>query len=394
MWVTPLGRDHFSCRDARPIQSLIIINAEYKGALVMRGIVWNGVYDVRVETVPDPTIVAPTDAIVRVTKASICGTDLHVYNHGDAFGIAPGSRLGHEFVGVVEDVGHDVRHVKPGDKVISPFWISCGQCHFCRNELYSACTAGGAYGFGDQFWPADGPVQGGQSEYVRVPMANGTLERIPESLAAEDNDLRVLPLSDVLATGYHAVLGADLQPGDTVLVIGDGAVGLLAAHAARLFQPAAIVLAGHHDDRLEIGKALGATHTINSRQGDDVAAVVRELTDGLGADAVLDCVSTSQSMRMASEIVRPGKIVSWVGMGVFFSPPDIPWDLAFFRNLKFHGGASLPRKYFQHLWPHLETGRIDPSPVLTHDLPLTEGANGYEMMAQRKTGSIKVAVSP
>jgi threonine dehydrogenase-like Zn-dependent dehydrogenase len=359
----------------------------------MRGIVWNGVRDVRVETVPDPTIVAPTDAIVRVTKASICGTDLHAYNHGDAFGFAPGSRLGHEFVGVIEDVGHDVRGVKPGDKVVSPFWISCGQCHFCQDELYSSCTTGGVYGFGEQFWPADGPVQGGQSEYVRVPMADGTLELIPESLAADANDLRVLPLSDVFSTGYHAVVGAELRAGDTVLVIGDGAVGLLAAHAARLFEPAAIVLAGHHDDRLAIGEVLGATHTLNSNEV-DVAAFVRELTDGLGPAAVLDCVSTPQSMRSAAEIVRPGGVVSWVGMGVFFSPPDIPWDLAFFRNLRFHGGVALPRKYIRHFWPHLEAGRIDPSPVLTHDLPLGKAATGYEVMAQRKKGSVKVAVSP
>lgn len=359
----------------------------------MHGIVWNGVHDVRVETVPDPTIVDSTDVIVRVTKASICGSDLHAYNHGDAFGIAPGSRLGHEFVGVIEDVGHDVRVFKTGDKVISPFWISCGQCSFCQDELYTSCTIGGPYGFGEKFWPAEGPVQGGQSEYVRVPMADGTLERIPESLADNANDLRVLPLSDVFSTGYHAVVGAELRAGDTVLVIGDGAVGLLAAHAARIFEPAAIVLAGHHDDRLAIGETLGATHIINSTVA-DVTALVRDLTDGLGPRAVLDCVTTPESMRLASEIVRAGGVVSWVGMDVFFAPPDIPWDLAFFRNIRFHGGVAPTRKYIRQLWSHLEAGRIDPSRVLTHDLPLGQGATGYEVMAQRKTGSVKIAVSP
>jgi threonine dehydrogenase-like Zn-dependent dehydrogenase len=175
-------------------------------------------------------------------------------------------------VGVIEEVGDDVRGVRPGDKVVSPFWISCGQCHFYQEELYSSCTTGGLYGFGEQFWPADGPVQGGQSEYVRVPMADGTLELIPENLAADANDLRVLPLSDVFSTGYHAVVGADLRAENTVLVIGDGAVGLLAAHAARLFEPAAIVLAGHHDDRLAIGEVLGATHSAGGpqRRSDDI----------------------------------------------------------------------------------------------------------------------------
>src|SRR5262245_46554840 len=146
----------------------------------MRGIVFNAPKDMSVEQVPDPSVLEPTDALVRVTKASICGSDLHIYNHGDAFGFSKGCRVGHEFVGVVEATGDEVRSVRPGAKVLSPFWISCGTCHFCRKGLHTSCVFGGAYGF-EPFWPGGGAVQGGQSEFVRVPMADGTLDRVPDS---------------------------------------------------------------------------------------------------------------------------------------------------------------------------------------------------------------------
>lgn len=358
----------------------------------MRGLIFNGPDDVRVETVPDPSILTPNDALIRVTKAGICGTDLHIYHDGPNFGISPGCRLGHEFVGVVEDVGAEVRRVKRGDKIMSPFTLSCGQCHFCREELYTSCVIGGVYGAGENFW-LPGPVQGGQSEYVRVPLADGTLEVVPESLADEANDIRVLMLTDNFSTGYHAAVGAELRPGDVVMVIGDGAVGLLATHAASLFGPAALVLSGHHDDRLAIGERLGATHVVNSKTGDP-RALVAELTGGLGPNAVIDCIASPESMRLACETVRPGGTISWVGLGVFFDAPDIPWDLAFLRNLKFHGGMAIVRRYLRHLWPLLEQGRIDPSLVVTDDLPLKDAATGYTLMANREAGSLKVAVSP
>jgi threonine dehydrogenase-like Zn-dependent dehydrogenase len=331
--------------------------------------------------------------LVRVTKAGICGTDLHFYHYGHNFGISPGCRLGHEFVGVVQDVGAEVRRVKQGDKVMSPFTFSCGQCHFCREELYTSCMAGGVYGAGKNFWRHEGPVQGGQSEYVRVPLADGTLELVPPSLADDANDIQVLMLTDNFPTGYHAVVGAGLRPGDIVLVIGDGAVGLLATHAASLFGPAALVLTGHHDDRLSIGERLGATHVVNSKTGDP-GALIGELTGGLGPNAVIDCITSPESMRFACETVRPGGTISWVGMGVFFGAPDVPWDLAFLRNLKLHGGMAVARRYLRHLWPLLEQGRIDPSPVVTDDLPLEKAATGYALMASREAGSVKVAVSP
>ena len=359
----------------------------------MRGIVFNAPEDVSVETVPDASILEPGDAVVRVTKAGICGSDMHIYNHGDAFGFSPGCRLGHEFVGVVEEVGSDVRRVRPGQKVASPFWISCGDCHFCRKGLYTSCVKGGCYGF-EAFWPGEGDVQGGQSEYVRVPMADGTLEPVPESLAGAEHDPNVLLLTDVFTTAYHAVRGADIEPGDVVAVVGDGAVGLLACHAIQLRDPKAVVLMGHHDDRLEVGERLGATHSVNTKNGGDPADLLAELSDGLGPNAVIDAISSADSMVYSTSTVQPGGTVSWVGMEVFLGAPQVAWDQCFLRNLTIRGGVAPVRRYLPELWPLLEEGRIDPSPVLTHDLPLEEAAGGYGVMAGREEGSVKVAVTP
>jgi len=367
--------------------------AAAKGGEDVRGIVYRAPGDVSVETVPDPGIVEPGDAIVRVTKAGVCGSDLHIYNHGDAFGFDPGCRLGHELVGVVEEVGPDVAGLRPGQKVASPFWISCGQCHYCQRGLQTSCVSGGAYGF-QPFWPGGGEVQGGQSQYVRVPMADGTLVPVPEGIAGDEHDARVLPLTDVFTTAYHAVVGADIAEGNTVLVVGDGAVGLLACHAARLRNPAAIVLAGHHDDRLEAGRALGATHTVNTREGDGLGDVLDGLTDGRGPEAVIDAVSSADSMKRAVEAVQPGGTVSWVGMEVFLGPIDLPWDICFLRNLTIRGGVAPVRRYLPEMFALLERGDIDPSPVLTHDLTMEEGASGYAMMAERRPGVVKVAVTP
>jgi threonine dehydrogenase-like Zn-dependent dehydrogenase len=359
----------------------------------MRGIVFNGPKDVSVATVPDPTIVEPSDVIVKVTKAGICGSDMHIYNHGDAFGFSPGCRLGHEFVGVVEEVGRDVVNVRTGQKVAAPFWISCGECYFCRRGLQTSCVSGGCYGF-QAFWPGGGEVQGGQSQYVRVPMADGTLEAVPESLADDANDARVLPMVDVFTTAYHAVIGGDISEGDTVLVVGDGAVGLLACHAARLFNPAAIVLAGHHDDRLEVGRRLGATHTVNTSANGGLEEVLGALTDGHGPHVVVDAISSNQSMKSSTEMVQPGGTVSWVGMEVFLGAPDIAWDQCFLRNLTIRGGVAPVKRYLADLWPLLEQGTIDPSPVLTQDLGMEDAATGYTTMATREEGTVKVAVSP
>lgn len=362
----------------------------------MRGLVYKAQGEVSVESVPDAAIAAPTDAIVRVTKAGICGSDMHIYNHGDAFGFSPGCRLGHEFVGVVEEVGSEVRRVKPGDKVVSPFWFSCGHCAECHLGHYTSCVSGGCYGF-QAFWSAGGDVQGGQSEFVRVPMADGSLDVVPEPLADDAHDTTVLPVADVLGTAYHAVAGAGIQPGNTVMVVGDGAVGLLACHVAGLFGAANVVLAGHHADRMALGEALGATHTINT-SGEDGAeragAVLSELTGGLGPEVVIDAVSSADSIAQAVKDVRPYGTVSWVGMEVFLGAPQVPWDVAFLRNVTIKGGVAPTHAYAKVLWPLLAHGRLDPSPVFTHDLPLADAPAGYAAMATRAEGSVKACLTP
>lgn len=358
----------------------------------MKGIVYQADKDMRVETVPDPSIQLPGDVIVRVTKASVCGSDLHIYNHGESFGFTPGCRIGHEFVGVIEEVGSAVKGFARGDKVLSPFWISCGDCRFCDRGLYTSCTSGGCFGF-QAFWPGEGAVQGGQSQYVRVPMADGTLTKLPESLADDSNDLRTLPLTDVFATGYHACVCGGVKAGDTVLVMGDGAVGLCAVHAATLFNPKNIVITGHHDDRLEIAKKLGATHTVNTSR-EDPTELLKELTDGFGPSSVLPAVASSETMKYAAEIVEAGGGIGYVGMEVFLGAPEIPWDTAFMKNVTVAGGVAPVRKYLPTLLPLLEAGKIDPSPVLTHDLPMDQAADGYRIMANREEGSVKVAISP
>ena len=358
----------------------------------MKGIVYRADRDMRVETVPDPSIVEPGDVIVKVTKASVCGSDLHIYNHGEAFGFSAGCRTGHEFVGVIEEVGPAVKAFARGDKVLSPFWISCGDCRFCQRGLFTSCVAGGCFGF-QTFWPGGGEVQGAQSQYVRVPMAEGTLTKLPESLADDSNDMRTLPLTDVFATGYHACVCGGVKEGDTVLVMGDGAVGLSAVHAATLFNPTNIVITGHHDDRLEIARRMGATHTVNTTR-DDPTELLKELTDGFGPSSVLAAVASSETMKYAAEIIEPGGGIGYVGMEVFLGAPEIPWDAAFMKNVTVAGGVAPVRKYLPTLLPLLEQGKIDPSPVLTHDLPMDQAADGYRIMANREEGSVKVAISP
>jgi len=364
----------------------------------MKGIVYEGQGDMRVEDIADPAIEEAGDAIVKVTKAGICGTDLHILNYGDAFGFERGCRVGHEFVGVVEEVGPEATSLKPGDKVLAPFWISCGACHFCKKGLQTSCVSGGPFGFQSLF-PGAGEgraevVQGGQSQYVRVPMANGTLDVIPESLATDADDLKTLPLTDVFGTGYHAARCSGVEGGSNVVVIGDGAVGLCGAQASRALGAETITVLGHHDDRLAIAEQMGATHTVNTKTDDNAAELVKELSNGSGPDAVIAAIASPETMQWAMENVQAGGSIGWVGMEVFLGGPEIPWDQAFFKNVTIGGGVAPVKHYLPELWPLLETGKIDPSPVLTHDLAMDEAASGYEVMASRQTGSVKVAISP
>lgn len=359
----------------------------------MKATYYNGRGEVRVTDMPEPTLLRDDDAIVRVTLASICGADLDFFNNGPELGFADGTRIGHEFLGVVEAVGKGVRTVKAGQRVLVPFCFSDGTCFNCRNGLHSSCERGGV--FGSPFWGphADGDVQGGQSELARIPMADSTLIVIPEALSGPEHDAKVLPLGDNFATGYHGAVNTNIRPGDTVVVIGDGAVGQCAVQAATLFSPASILLIGHHDDRLKVATANGATHAVNSNQ-EDAVAQAKNLTHGRGADAVIDAIGSKDSLTQSFEVARDGATVSALGLQFFFQPVDPPFASAFMRNIRIHTGLCPAPAYIPKLMKLAESGRIDPSTIFTHRLALTDAARGYDIMNSREQGSIKVSLSP
>lgn len=268
----------------------------------MRAAVFHGPGDIRVEDVPDPTIQEPTDAIIRITHTAICGSDLWFYRGQEEY--EAGWRVGHEPMGVVEEVGCDVRHVKPGDHVLAPFAISDGTCEFCRKGLQTACVHG-------DFWAQE--MDGAQGEALRAPFADGTLVKIP-ARAEGDEDLfeALLPLTDVMGTGHHAAVSAEVEEGSTVVVVGDGAVGLCGVLAAKRLGAERIIAMGHHEDRLEKARSFGAKDLISSR-GDEAVAEVVEMTRG-GANHVLECVGAASAMDTAIRVTRPGGTIGYVGV--------------------------------------------------------------------------------
>jgi len=325
--------------------------------------------DVRVESVPDARLVEPTDALVRVTRSAICGSDLWPYKSMEP--TETGRRMGHEFIGVVEEVGNDVRTMKEGDLVVTPFVWSDGTCFFCRQGLHISCLHGGRYGF-------DG-VDGGQGEAVRVPQADGTLVVLP--VKEEDTLLpSLLTLSDVMSTGHHAALAAKAGPGRSVAIIGDGAVGLCGVIASRRLGAERIILLGRHPERVALGKEFGATEVVSER-GDEAVERVRELTDGLGGDSVLECVGLRQAVVTALEIARVGGAVGWVGV-----PEDenVPAGIAFWKNVSIGGGPAPARAYIEELLPDVLDGRIEPGRVFDRTGPLDEAPDGYRLMNERE----------
>jgi threonine dehydrogenase-like Zn-dependent dehydrogenase len=342
----------------------------------MRATVMYGAGDVRVETVPDAHLIGPTDALVSITCAGICGSDLWPYRTMEASDT--GRRMGHEFIGVVDAVGADVRTVKPGDLVVSPFLWSDGTCVFCREGLHTSCLHGGRYGFDD--------VDGGQGEAVRVPQADGTLVVLP---VGEDDALlpSLLTLSDVMGTGHHAARTAEVGPGKTAAVVGDGAVGLCGVIAARRLGAEQIIMLGHHPDRIALARAFGATDVVPER-GDEAIQRVHELTGGSGAHSVLECVGLPESTRTALGIARPGGAVGRVGLPQEDSIPDA--IETFFKNVAVGGGPAPARAYIEELLPDVLEGRIEPGRVFDRELGLEEVPEGYRAMNDRE--AIKVLI--
>jgi threonine dehydrogenase-like Zn-dependent dehydrogenase len=342
----------------------------------MRATVMYGAGDVRVEDVPDARLIEPTDALVRVTRAAICGSDLWPYRSMEA--TDPGRRMGHEIVGVVEAVGADVRTVKAGSLVVSPFLWSDGTCVFCREGLQSACLHGGRFGFGD--------VDGGQGEAVRVPQADGTLVSVP---VGEDDALApsLLALADVMGTGHHAAVAAGVGPGRTVAVVGDGAVGLCGVIAARRLGAEQIILLGNNPERVTLGQQFGATQVVRER-GPEAVERVHELTDGLGAHSVLECVGLQQAVDTAIEIVRPGGAVGRVGIPEHDTSPT---GVAFWKNASIGGGPAPVRAYIDELLPDVLEGRIEPGRVFDRTGTLDDVPDGYRLMNEREVLKFQIA---
>jgi threonine dehydrogenase-like Zn-dependent dehydrogenase len=342
----------------------------------MRGAVMYGPGDVRVEERDDPRIVEPTDAIIRVSAACVCGSDLWPYRGIGVGDDAWPMPMGHEYVGIVEEVGDDVATIRPGQFVVGSFWASDNTCPICRDGYQSACVNRVPMG-----------ALGAQADRLRVPLADGTLVATPD-IPSEDLIPSLLAASDVLGTGWFAAVAAEAGPGKTVAVVGDGAVGLLAVLAAKQLGAERIIAMSRHDDRQRLAREFGATDVVEER-GDDGVERIKELTDGLGAHSVVEAVGTQESMMQALHATRAGGHVGFVGVTHDVAIPgmDLFWSLA-----HLHGGPAPVRRFLPELIELIWNRTIDPGKVFDLELPLGEAAAGYEAMDERR--SIKALLRP
>ena len=345
----------------------------------MKAILLHGPGDVRAEQVPDPAIEQPFDAVVRVVLSSVCGSDLHPY-HRRMNPDAPPRPIGHEFLGVVEEVGSAVARVKRGDLVVAADTFSDGTCDFCRAGLHTSCRNGG-------YWAVKG-VGGGQAEAVRVPQADGTLVKLP---VAEDSPLlpSLLALADVYPTGFHGALRAGVTEGSTVTVIGDGAVGLFAVAAAKRLGAERIILMGRHKKRTDLGREFGATDVVAER-GPEGIATVRELTGGDGSPHVIEAVGLLEAYEQALGVVRDGGVLSRIGVPQY---TDGPVGLVLYRrNVTLTGGVAPVRAYMEELMPDILTGAVQAGRVFDATVSLDGVPGGYRAMDTRE--SLKVLIRP
>jgi threonine dehydrogenase-like Zn-dependent dehydrogenase len=340
----------------------------------MRATVMYGPGDVRVEDRDEPRIVEPTDAMIRVSAACVCGSDLWPYRGiEDLPWPAP---MGHEYAGIVEEVGAEVQTIKPGQFVVGSFWASDNTCEICRAGYQSACVNRVPIG-----------ALGAQAELLRVPLADGTLVATPE-LPGDDLIPSLVAASDVLGTGWFGAAAAEAGPGKTVAVVGDGAVGLLAVLAARQLGAERIIAMSRHEPRQRLAREYGATDVVEER-GDDGVARIKELTNGLGADSVVEAVGTQESMMQAIRATRPGGHVGFVGVAHDVAVPgmDLFWSL-----VHLHGGPAPVRRFLPELIDLIWNRQIDPGKVFDLELPLAQAAEAYEAMDQRR--AIKVLLRP
>jgi threonine dehydrogenase-like Zn-dependent dehydrogenase len=340
----------------------------------MRGVMLHAPHDIRVEDRDDPVIEKPTDAIIRLAASCVCGSDLWRYRGVEPVsGPAP---MGHEYAGVVEEVGGDVHAIKPGQFVIGSFFASDNTCEICRSGYQSRCVHAEPIG-----------AIGTQAEFARIPLADGTLVATP-GMPADDLLPGLLTASDVLGTGWFAAVAADVQPGKTVAVVGDGAVGLLAVLAARQLGAQRVITMSRHETRQKLALDFGATDIVAER-GDDGVARVKDLTHGLGAHSVIEAVGTQESMMQAIRATRPGGHLGYVGVshGV-----RLPGEELFFSAIHLHGGPAPVRRFLPQLIELIWNREIDPGKVFDLELPLEQAAEGYRAMDERR--AIKTLLRP
>jgi len=390
----------------------------------MRAVCWNGIHKVRVENVPDPEIINPRDAIIKITSTAICGSDLHLYD-GYIPAMKKGDILGHEFMGEVVDVGKGVENLKKGDRVVVPFTIACGRCYFCQKSLWSLCDnsnpdawiAEGMYGFTGSglfgYSHIYGGYAGGQAEYARVPFADVGPIKIPDGLADE----QVLFISDIFPTGYMAAENCDIQPGDTIAVWGCGPVGQFAIKSAYLLGAERVIAIDYVPERLRMAQEQGRAEVINYEEDRDVIEVLKEMTGGRGPDACIDAagmeahgtsilsvidevkqktyLSTDRpiALREAIQACRKGGTVSVPGVyGGFLD--KFPFGAAFAKGLTFRMGQTHVHRYLRPLLERIERGEIDPSFVITHRLSLDDAPRGYDIFKHKEDGCIKIVLKP
>jgi threonine dehydrogenase-like Zn-dependent dehydrogenase len=390
----------------------------------MRALCWNGIHDVRVENVPDPTILNPRDAIIKVTLAAICGSDLHLYD-GYIPAMEKGDILGHETMGEVVEVGREVKNLKKGDRVVVPFTITCGHCRYCRNNLWSLCdnsnpdawiaekmygySGAGLYGYSHIY----GGYAGGQAEYLRIPYADTGPIKIPNDGLTDE---QVLFLSDIFPTGYQAADDCNIKPGDVIAVWGCGPVGQFAIKSAYMLGAERVVAIDRFPERLRLAREQGDAETINY-EGTDVVEVLKEMTGGRGPDACIDAVGleshgmsigaindiAKQKLRLSTD--RPhalrqmiqacgkGGTVSVAGVyGGFLD--KFPMGAAFAKALNFKMGQTHVNKYLRPLLGRIQKGEIDPSFIITHRLNLNDAPQGYNVFKHKEDDCIKVVLRP
>jgi len=334
----------------------------------MRAAIFNGPGSITVGDRPDPSIQHPTDAVVRVVMGCVCGSDLWYYRGESEH---PVGSIGHEFIGVVEDIGSDVDGIRRGDLVIAPFIISDGTCPHCQNGSTISCVQGTLFGNGD--------IDGGQGEAVRVPLAGSTLVPVPGSGHTDETLRSLLTLSDVMSTGHHAAVSAGVSRGDVVAVVGDGAVGLSAVLAASRLGAERVIALSRNPLRQKLALRFGATDIVESR-GEEAIDAVLEMTGGVGPDAALECVGTQQSIDTAAAIARPGSTIGIVGV----PHGEVPFNPTFFRNVGWAGGPAPSRLYIPDLLPDVLEGTINPGLVLDYETDLADIADAYAAMDERR----------